>query len=169
MPEHQPHHQQSFNSESLDSKISRLLTLQETDQEGRIIFRKEITKQLKTLADRIDSQGDRLSKTSQTTEFLLKDNEQSAGKLDSINKKLDYTNGCIGEAKRDIFDLQTKIKKQELVEPELNDILAFKNFIHKWLLNRYAAGFFIIFLIGINKVIHNQEFRELLYKVIGLN
>ena len=121
----------SFNEDSLDSKISRLLTLQELDAEDRAEFRKEVRDRLEVLSARIHSQGERLDKTSQSTDLLTKDSEESATKLDSINKKLDYTNGAIAEAKKSIYGLEQKAKNQLAINIEIDEIIQFKYFKFK--------------------------------------
>lgn len=160
--------QNMFNSDSLDSKISRLLTLQELDHEGRILFRREMTKQMENLSERIDTQGEKIARNIQTTEFLLKDRDDSVVKLDSINKKLDYTNGAIAQAKRDIFELQEKMKRQEQKGVEIGHVIDFKNFVVKWCLNKYVAIAFFIFGVGTFKVATNAELRSLLIKIVGI-
>ncbi len=82
-----------------------------------------------------------LSKNTQATHYLLKKREESGEILTSINQKLDYTNGSIAEAKRDIFDLQEKAKQQEVMKYDIEQIVSFKRFCQKYLLI-----LFVIFL-----------------------
>lgn len=108
-----------------------------------------------------------LNKNTQATEYLLRRREESGVILDSINKKLDYTNGSIAEAKREIFDLQEKAKKQEEIHGDIEDIVGLKRFAQKYLFNKYALIGIGIFVLGLFKVITTPELRELISRLVG--
>lgn len=110
-----------------------------------------------------------LNKNTQATEYLLRRREESGVILDSINKKLDYTNGSIAEAKREIFDLQEKAKKQEEIQNDIEDIVGLKRFAQKYLFNKYAMIGIGIFVIGFVKIMSNSELREFFFKLLGFS
>ena len=108
-----------------------------------------------------------LSKNTQATEYLLAKREESGEKLDEISKKLDYTNGKIAKNILDVAELQMKAKKQEEIHQDVEDIVKFKRFAQKYLLNKYSLIGLAAFSIGIFKIITSPELRELAIKIIG--
>lgn len=109
-----------------------------------------------------------LSKNTQATEFLLQKREESGKILDEISRKLDYTNGSIGEAKRDIFELQGKVKRQDEIREDIEQIVTAKKFAEKYLLNKYAIALVVIFVIGTIKVFTNDDLRTILFHLVGI-
>lgn len=124
-----------------------------------------------------------LSKNTQAIEYLLKKREESGCVLEEISNKLEklesdvkevdtklkYTNGCIGESKISIHLLEEKAKNQLAINLEIDEVVKFKNFVQKYLLNRVALGVFIVFFLGGVKVASNVELRELLFKIVGMS
>lgn len=110
-----------------------------------------------------------LSKNTQATEYLLKRREESGEILDAISKKLDYTNGSIAEAKRDIYDLQEKSKKQEEISKDLNQIVAAKNIVVKLACSKllWTASLAILFF-GISTGFFSELFKWV-FSTVGLN
>jgi hypothetical protein len=103
-----------------------------------------------------------LSKNTQATEFLLQKREESGVILEGISQKLDYTNGAIAEAKREIYDLQKKSKKHEEISEDLNQIVLTKRVVCKL---GTSKVFWIVFgcaIVGLLAVFTNVPLAEFL-------
>lgn len=118
-----------FNPDSLDSKITELLTLQRLDAEDRAEFRKEVKEKLNGLTDRAD-----------------------------------YTNGKIKEAILEISEIK---RLRDESQKDLEQIVATKRFVEKFLLNKYALIAFGALTIGLFKIVTTPELRELAGKILG--
>jgi hypothetical protein len=76
----------SFNEDSLDSKISRLLTLQELDAEDRAGFRKEVREQLEVLDQKISYTNGRVASTLKDLEEMKTKNKEDEGMMAEIKE-----------------------------------------------------------------------------------
>ncbi len=118
-----------YHEDSLDSKLTELLTLQRLDAEDRAEFRAEIK-----------------------------------GSLKGLTERADYTNSKIATAIREIEEIK-KVRDQN--KGDLDDIVATKRFIEKFLFNKYALIGFAIFTIGAVRVLMNEELRLFFWKLLG--
>ena len=76
----------SFNEDSLDSKISRLLTLQELDAEDRAGFRREVREQLEVLDKKISYTNGRVASTLKDLEEMKIKNKEEEGMMAEIKE-----------------------------------------------------------------------------------
>ena len=76
----------SFNEDSLDSKISRLLTLQELDAEDRAGFRKEVRGQLEVLDQKISYTNGKVSSTLRDLEEMKMRDKEEEGMMAEIKE-----------------------------------------------------------------------------------
>ena len=115
-----------------------------------------------------------ISKQGQAQTYLL-DNQIKHGeiledqnkKLETLDTKLNFTNGKIAAAILQIKDLEEKNKTKEDSWIELDKIISVKKFISKYLTNKYAIAIIVIFTIGCVRVFTSPEIQALLAKVLG--
>ena len=116
-----------FNENSLDSKITELLTLQRLDTEDRAEFRKEVR-----------------------------------GRLESIEKQCKITNGRITK----LEDRNTANKE---IDEEIKQVVTVKQFIQKYLINKYAVIIIGIFTVGVIRVLSDDQLRGFAFKLLGFS
>ena len=135
------------------------------DHESRIIFRRDITKQLEVLSERIDTQGERINKNIDETSKQNNKLESVEKIVNEVDEKLKFTNGKIANAMMQIKALESKNEADKETDEELRQLISIKIFVEKYLFNKYFAGFIFIFVFGALKVISDERAREVFLKI----
>lgn len=111
---------------------------------------------------------EQVSVIGQKSDWLLSETQKQSNQLTSLDEKLRYTNGKIGNAILEIQALKDKNAADKEIDDEVKKIVGFKLFFEKYILNKYSLGAIFIFSLGFIKVMANPELREFLFKIIGL-
>ena len=95
----------------------------------------------------------------------LKDKEEFRAdilaRLSRIEDHCEHTNGSIADAQRDIAELKE-------THSDIQQLVAFKNFIQRYVINKYFLIVTGVFAVGLIKVLTNEELRGFLFKLIGI-
>ncbi len=105
---------------------------------------------------------------SQKTDYVVdKQNEQS-DELKAIKEQTMRTNGRVTKLEGQVHDLEHLKEDTAKVCEDIKDIVKTKRFVSKYMLNKYFAICFIIFIFGAVKAAANPQVREFIIAVLGL-
>jgi hypothetical protein len=102
-----------------------------------------------------------LSIISQNNVWLVDETIKQSEKLESIECQTIRTNGRVSK-------LEEKNISDKDSDEQIKQIVNTKLFIEKYLLNKYFLISFVFFIVGIIKVVLNDDLRTLFLKVIGI-
>jgi len=97
----------------------------------------------------------------QKTDYLVTTQQVQSDKLDKLDKRLEYTNGKVGEAIRDIQFFKDKIIFEKDRDEHLKQIVATKMFLEKLLLSKLFWICFGLFIVGTITIFTNIVIKDL--------
>ena len=111
---------------------------------------------------------EQLSIMGQKSDWLVNATQEQSKELFIIKTETKLTNGKVAQAVKDIAEIQSKERAKIDDWLEVKQIVSIKQFIQKYLFNRYFLGVGFILALGLFKILTDEELRTFFFRIIGI-
>ncbi len=111
---------------------------------------------------------EQLSVIEQTQNWLVDETVKQSSKLEEVKSQADRIETQTLKTNGRVTKLEDKNVADKEIEDETKKIVGVKQFVQKYLLNRYSLGAIFIFGLGLIRVLSDSELRDFLFKIVGL-
>ena len=108
-----------------------------------------------------------LSVITQNNNWLIEETVKQSAKLEEQGKQLNVISEQTTRTNGRVTKLELKNENDGEQDIQVKQIVAFKQFCQKYLLNKYALIGFGALILGFLKIITTPELRELFLKLVG--
>jgi len=110
---------------------------------------------------------EQLSVIGQKSDWLIGETQMQSHDIQIIKKETQATNGKVAATIRNLAEIEKREGDKSADWAEIKQIVSFKQFIGKYLLNRYALGAFVVLGVGFIRVMSDDQLREFFFKIVG--